>query len=351
MKIARKAFTLVELLVVIGIIAVLVGILLPVVGRARQAAWTTQCASNLRNIGQMLSEYVNEYGVYPPSNYFKGLGTDPVIGQIPSDPTYGYVHWTALLKLSKEQLSADPTLANSNSPFQTTSGWEMFQCPALANGGLPPANPAGGNTDAGAEVESPGVTDWQAPRLGYTLNEAFCPRGYFQIGFRNAKRIYHFVRPTQAQDSSDAILATELWGTVTSELTSSNLSGDTRDDICGSRRPINGVSSLATGNGMDKPEHPYLLLPGHNFVWAHLSDLEHDPEAEMSGAAHQTSLDWVGRNHGLKTRGSVGGDGKNDWDLRKSNFLYLDGHVETKHVTDTVYPVNQWGPKFYSLEQ
>ena len=37
--------------------------------------------------------------------------------------------------------------------------------------------------------------------------------------------------------------------------------------------------------------------------------------------------------------------------MRKSNFLYVDGHVETKHVAETVYPKSQWGEKFYDLEQ
>jgi len=89
----RRAFTLIELLVTIAVIAVLAGILIPVVGNVRQSAKETQSLSNLRQIAVAMQMYTSEHnGLYPPGYFYK--------------PGEGERIWTIELIPYVEQLNA-----------------------------------------------------------------------------------------------------------------------------------------------------------------------------------------------------------------------------------------------------
>lgn len=62
-----RGFTLIELMAVVGTVSVLIGLLLPAVESAREAARRLRCEANLRQIGVALHNYLTDHGTFPPS--------------------------------------------------------------------------------------------------------------------------------------------------------------------------------------------------------------------------------------------------------------------------------------------
>jgi len=117
----RAAFTLAELLVVIGIIVILIGLLLPALSVARDRALRTACMSNLRQLGGCLYEYANAFNDHLPNGNSPEVTIDyDGANQVMTDFNSLIVRDPAVFHCPAQRdppqtdiVTADPTLPNS----------------------------------------------------------------------------------------------------------------------------------------------------------------------------------------------------------------------------------------------
>jgi prepilin-type N-terminal cleavage/methylation domain-containing protein len=120
MKKRRQAFTLVELLVVIGIIALLISILLPALNRARDAAQTVQCMSNLRQVATALELYAVQNNGWQL----------PALGNAGDDRNMREHHWWGLEMIGRVWADRQAGTNNIERELDLHHQHRYLQCPA-----------------------------------------------------------------------------------------------------------------------------------------------------------------------------------------------------------------------------
>ena len=149
---SSRAFTLVELLVVISIIGLLAGLAIPVIGRAQEAGNRGVCISNLKGLGQAMNAYVAESGMFPPIVETSGRGSGAITR-----------NWTSIL--------VDAGLATTNTPYSKNKGKSGFWfCPSAIKSKTPSGNNATTYSYSGAAGGIPVARVSSASRMAMIMD-------------------------------------------------------------------------------------------------------------------------------------------------------------------------------------
>jgi prepilin-type N-terminal cleavage/methylation domain-containing protein len=189
-----RGFTLVELLVVIAIIALLVGLLLPAVQAAREAARRISCQNHLRQLGLAVLNYESAYGCLPP-----GTLVDLTVDSTPNNGAWG-VHGRLLLFLEQGNLYRQVDI---NQPWDRQMAIDKLRIPVY----ICPSDPQSNRLrDTG-----PGRPDLYCTNYGFNYGRWFVFDPRTREGGEGLFYPNSFLRLADVRDgTSNTLLAAEV---------------------------------------------------------------------------------------------------------------------------------------------
>jgi len=275
---ARRALTLIEVLVVVAIVGLLVGLLLPALQAARETARRTQCGNNLRQIGLAMQSVEGARGRLPAGS------TDPVVDGIwnwSDTPDARHHGWAALILPHLEEANLVTLVDPQKSAFDPANRRAaatvipLYRCPSFPG--------------------TPFATD----PLYRALGAPYALRNYVALGATTAGKLYWepSFRTPETQNGSIYPQSRTRFRDITDGLSRTILVCETREQNAAAW--IDGSTASITSRRIDAsnaptytgPENALNYVPYYRYGGGQSIDMDYGPSSAHAGVVGQLFAD------------------------------------------------------------